>query len=315
MNWYDVITEQYIKNAAIGYMQDAPLEVFDIFPKVNTRKFEGLIPKYVKADWFKIGDVDQYKRAGSTESVGDDFASDKQSFRLHQYSFHKDVTKLDTEQTEDPYQAIDDAAKFVVNRLNRVALKVMAAKFLATGVWANDKNESTAANRWDNKTTGTSNADPVEQIIEYKQAVEKTTGFSPNKMIITPDVYKALRTNTKITARLSTTQTRVVTADILASLFDMDKLIVFNAVNEDVDGYFESKKVLLAYTPPGSTGNKFEPSAGYIMTYEFGDSYNLSTTRIPMPAKNNSLRVEADMYLEPVVPATDCGYLIRNIVS
>lgn len=315
MNWYDVITEQYIKNAAIGYMQDAPLDVFDIFPKVNTRKFEGLIPKYVKVDWFKIGDVDLYKRTGSTESVGDDFASDKQSFRLHQYSFHKDVTKLDTEQTEDPYQAIDDAAKFIVNRLNRVALKVMAAKFLATSVWANEKNEGTAANRWDNKTSGVSNADPVEQIIEYKQTVEKTTGFSPNKMIITPDVYKALRTNTKITDRLSTTQTKVVTADILASLFDMDKLIVFNAVNEDVDGYFETKKVLLAYTPPGSVGNKFEPSAGYIMTYEFGDSYNLSTNRIPMPAKNNSLRIEADMYLEPVVPATDCGYLIRNIVA
>lgn len=315
MKWFDIITEQYIKNAAIGYLQEAPLEVFDVFPKVNTRKFEGLIPKYVKGDWFKIGDVDAYKRSGSSESVGDDFASDKQSYRLHQYSFHKDVTKLDIEQFEDPYKAVDDAVRFVVNRLNRVTLKILSSEFLATGKWANEKNESTASNRWDNKTSGTSNADPVEQVIAYKQAIEKTTGFTPNKMIITPDVYAALMTNTFITKRIATTQTQIVNRQLLATLFDMDKLIVYNAVNETPNDYFETKKVLLAYTPPGSIGNKFEPSAGYIMTYEFGDSYNLSTTRIPMPMRNQSLRIEADMYVEPVIPATDCGYLIRNIVA
>jgi hypothetical protein len=226
MKWFDIITEQYIKNAAIGYLQEAPLEVFDVFPKVNTRKFEGLIPKYVKGDWFKIGDVDAYKRSGSSESVGDDFASDKQSYRLHQYSFHKDVTKLDIEQFEDPYKAVDDAVRFVVNRLNRVTLKILSSEFLATGKWANEKNESTASNRWDNKTSGTSNADPVEQVIAYKQAIEKTTGFTPNKMIITPDVYAALMTNTFITKRIATTQTQIVNRQLLATLFDMDKLIV-----------------------------------------------------------------------------------------
>jgi hypothetical protein len=315
MNWYDVITDQYIKNAAIGYYQEAPLEVFNIFPKVNVRKFEGLIPKYVKGDWFKIGSVDLYKRFGSSESIGDDFATDKQSYRLHQYSFHKDVTKLDVEQTEDPYQAVNDAVKFVIGRLNRVTLKVLAAEFLATGKWSNEKNETTAANRWDNKTSGTSNADPVEQVIAYKQAVEKTTGFVPNKMMITPDVYAALMNNTKIIARIATTQTRIVSTQLLASLFDMDEFVVFNAVNETPDDYFESKKVLLAYTPKGTIGNKFEPSAGYIMTYQFGDSYNLTTNRIPMPMRNNSVRIETDMYIQPVIPAADCGYLIRNIVA
>ncbi len=312
MNWYDIITPQYIRNAAIGYMQDAPLEVFDIFPKVDTRKMEGLIPKYKKEDWFKIGSVDEYQRAGSSESVGDTFASDKSTYRLLQYSFHKDVTEADQQQFEEPYQAIDDGVKFVVNRLRRVALKIVLDTFVAADVWGNNEASPT---KWDAKTNGTSDADPVDDVLGWQQAVEKTTGFKPNKMIITPDVYKALRLNTHITKRLSTTQTQVVTKDLLASLFDLDRLEILNAVNEDTTGYIAAQKALLVYTPPGSIGNKFEPSGGYIMTYSYSDGFNIGTKRIPMPARNNSLRIEGDLFLDPVVPAPDCGYYISNLVD
>ncbi len=131
MHWYDVINEQYVENAVIGYMQDAPLEVFDIFPLVSTAKYAGLIPTYTKEDWFKIGDVAQYKRSGATESIGDDFGTGQLQYLLEQYSFHKDVTKADVEQVESPYSAIDDAARFVVNRLRRVSFKLLHDSFMA----------------------------------------------------------------------------------------------------------------------------------------------------------------------------------------
>jgi hypothetical protein len=316
MHWYDTINETYVKNAVIGYMQEAPLEVFNLFPMVSTAKMSGLVPSYVKADWFKIGDVDAYKRAGATESIGDDFATSSISYQLEQYSFHKDVTKADVEQVESPYAAIDDAARFVVNRLRRVSFKLIHSVFMQSGVWATDNNvSSTAENKWDNKASNESTADPVEQVLTWKQSIEKVTGFDPRKLIVTPDVYKALRTNTLIRSMLKTTSDQVVTKDALAKLMDLDQLVVMNAVNEGADGYYDSKKALLIYTPNKTLASKEEPSAGVIMGYKGHGGYPTATRRIPMPMKNDALRVETDFFLDPVVTAADCGYYAYNVVS
>lgn len=312
MEWYNTITDQYVRNATIGYVQDAPLEVFNIFPRISTSRMEGLIPKYKKEDWFKIGDVDAYKRFGSSESAGDTFATESQSYRLEQYSFHKDITEKDQEQTETPYQAVNDAVRFIINRMRRVALKNLVNEFMTDGVWGNDETSPT---KWDATTDGKSDANPIEQILGWKQTIEKTTGFDPNKMIVTPDCYKALRLNTHILGKLGTNNTQIVTRDILAALFDLDQLVVLNAVNEDADGYMASGKALLVYTPSQANANKYEPSAGYIMTYRMGDGFDMGTRRIPMPQRNNSLRIEADMYMDPVVPASDCGYYVSNLVG
>lgn len=304
--WYDVITDQYVQNATIGYMQDAPLEVFNVFPRLNTRRMEGLIAKYKKEDWFKIGDVNQYKRTGSTESVGDEFAAESQSYRLEQYSFHKDITQDDQDQMESPYAAVQDAVRFIRNRMNRVMLKTLVTEFLTTGVWG---NEDTAPSKWTATDT-----DPVDQVLSWQQAIEKTTGFKPNKMIITPDCYKALRLNSQITNKMSTNTTQIPTVGLLASMFDLEQLVILNAVNESVDGYMASGKALLCYTPSSAGASKFEPSAGYIMTYTMGNYQDINPRRIAMPERNDSLRIEGDMWVDPVVPASDCGYFISNLV-
>jgi len=315
MHWYDVITDTYVKNAVIGYMQDAPLEVFDIFPMVSTKKMSGLIPTYTKEDWFRIGEVAKYKRSGATESIGDDYGTGSLQYLIEQYSFHKDVTKDDVGQVESPYDAINDAARFVVNRLRRVSFKLLHDSFMTTGIWGTDNAMTTATDKWDAKTSGVSTANPVEQVLNWKQAIEKVTGFDPKKMLITPDVYKALRTNTVIMGMMKNTSDTIVTKDLLAKLFDLDKLIVVNAVNESATGYFATKKALLVYTPDKSLASKEEASAGMILGLTDEAKVPAASRRIPMPMKNDALRIESDFYLAPVVTAADCGYYAYNVVS
>jgi hypothetical protein len=310
MKWYDVITETYVKNAVIGYMQAAPLEAFRVFPTVNVTKMAGLFPKYAKDDWFKIGSVDEYKRSGATESAGDTFASDSVSYDIEQVSFHKDVTKADRDQMESPYDAVNDGARFVVNRIKRVVLKMLLSEYVAASIWNNEESSPT---KWNATTDGVSDADPVDQVLGWQQAVEKTTGFKPNKMIVTPDCYKALRTNTKIRGLLGQNQTKIVTPQLLASLFDLDDFIILNAVNEDADGYMASGKALLVYTPDQANASKYEPSAGYITLYR-NNGLDVSPRRIAMPERNDALRIEGDMYIDPVVTAPDCGYYISSLV-
>lgn len=317
-HWYDQVLPAFVQDVANKYIIDNPMSVFDIFPQVNTNKLTGYIAKYSKADWLRIGTVTDYLRAGATESVGDDFAVTKQPYTVLEYSFHKDVCRDDYLEYDNPYDPINDAIAFCTQRLNRVLLSNLVAKYLpASGVWGTyDDNESSL--EWDYISSSIYVVDPVADVLTAQQAVEKVTGFKPNRMIITPDVYKALRLNTFITNRLKATDDKVVTLGILAKLFDLDTITVLNAPN-DVTGdsvtgaptaYMATRSALLVYTPDRPT--KFAPSAGYQLVYSPGGRTTVEVNRIPMPMLNDALRIELSIKVCPVVLASDLGYQFIN---
>ena len=59
-----------------------------------------------------------------------------------------------------------------------------------------------------------------------------------------------------------------------------------------------------------------EPSAGYTITYRQGNGLEpTSATQIPMPLKNNSLRVEVDVHAAPLLLASDLGVYAYNVIA
>lgn len=84
-------------------------------------------------------------------------------------------------------------------------------------------------------------------------------------MIITFDVLKALKSNTKIMDRMKTTTDKTVTLALLANLFEVERIEVLDAVNEGGTDFMVNGKMLLCYTPPRPT--KAAPSAGYNIGY------------------------------------------------
>jgi len=313
-HWSDVIAPAYVRNVANRYMVDNPLEAFDIFPAVPTTRLTGYLAKYDKSDWFKVGSVDAYRRSGATESAGDDFATDKQAYTIEEFAFHKDVTEDDRNEYDNPYDPINDAVDFVMNRLSRVLLTNLIDTYLATNIWANDIDLSASAyDQWDATTNGTSDADPVAYVLDWMELILKTTGYKPNKMIITWDVLKALKTNTKIMDKMKTTNDKVITTDLLARLFEVDKLTVLSAVNTTATDFMLTKKIFLGYTPPRPT--KFAPSAGYHMTYRNFRRESVQTKKIIMEHLNNAVRIEGKIMTKPLVVATDLGCFVDNVVG
>ena len=310
-HWYDQVKDKFVRNVANMYLQENEFDAFRLFPKVNSSQLSGYIAKYTKSDWLKIGTVNDYKRTGSTESVGDTYAVGQQGYTLEEYAFHYDISKDDRKEYDNPFDPVKDAVEFVMQRLRRVLLQNVVDTVLTTGVWGTDHDES--GSEWDAKTSNVSDTDPVDKVMAWREEIEKVTGFSPNQMIVAADVFRALKTNTHIRDLMKTTSDKVVTAGLIAKLFELDKLWVANAVNSDGDDYMVSGSALLYYAP--KRPSKFKPSAAYHVTYRGKGGNNILTDRIPMRHLNDSLRIEAAVKTDLVVLATDLGVYAYNLVS
>ncbi len=316
MEWYDQINETFVRNVAIGYFQEIDFTPFRIFPAITTVHSSGMLGSYNKEDWLRIGDKNDYKRVGATESVGDDYSVGSQPYMVEEVAFHKDITKKEANEYDNPFDPVSDGTKFVINRLNLIATANFVDTFLKTGVWANEYVGGTDFTKWSDASST-----PVEDVLTYQDEVRAFTGFAPNKMIMTPDVYKALRGNTEVKSLLKITDTKIVTKNLLRQLFDMEELEVLGTVRTTAKkgqtatksntGYFAAGKVFLGYVPKAPS--KYEPSAGYHMVQTIGGD-KVVTEAIPMKHLNHALRVEGTINLTPKVVASDLGCLLTSVV-
>jgi len=319
MHWYDEIKEEFIKNVAINYMQEISFEPFSIFPVVRTKKRSGVIAKYNKEDWLRIGNINDYKRIGATQSVGDDYDVSSQPYNLEDISFHKDITKTEAEEADSPFDAVGDGTKFVINRMKLIIMSNFVNTYLNTGKWGNDYQGTTDFTKWDD-----ANSTPIDDVLRFQDNIASLTGFTPNRMLITPDVYRVLRSNADIKNSLKVTSDKVVTADALRRLFDMDTLTVMRTVRttakkketatKNNTGYFADKKILLTYAPKNPS--KYEPSGGYhLLKPNGGAKGDVAMDRIPMPQNNKALRVEGTATLTPKLIAPDLGCLLYDVIA
>ena len=309
-NWYDRVTSQFVQNVANIYLQEAGIPAFSIFPEITSRNLKGKIAKYDKEDWFYIGTVSDYIRSGATESAGDDYETSSQDYTLLKYSFHKDITEEESKEYDNPFDPVSDATKFVINRLRRVITQKLVSTYLTTSVWGTDYTGDGGGSNPVKWSDGS--ATPVKDVLGWQEDVHKVTGFRPNRMIVSPDVHRVLKTCTAITNVMKTTDDKVVTKALIAKLFELDEYVVIDTVNSGATDYMVSGKVLLIYTPKAPS--KMEPSAGYTITYRGESMEAVGTNRIEMPLRNHSLRIEADVHACPIALATDLGIYAHTMV-
>ena len=306
-NWYDRVTSEFVQNVANMYIQEAPLDAFKIFPELNSNKLTGKIAKYNKEDWFYIGTVADYIRSGAAESAGDDYSTDSQSFTLLKYSFHKDVTEDESKEYDNPFAPSEDAVRFVINRINRVIMQHLVTSYFATSIWGTALVGTSDFVKWSNAS-----ATPVTDVLLWKEDIHKVAGFTPNRMIVTPDVHRYLKGCTAITNIMKTTDDKVVTNALIAKLFEVDDYVILDALNSAGTDYMATASVLLVHTP--KRPSRMTPSAGYTVLYKGENLEVASTTRIEMPEKNHALRIEADVHCAPVVLAPDLGVFASNVL-
>jgi hypothetical protein len=171
-----------------------------------------------------------------------------------------------------------------------------------------------------NKTTlsGTSQwsdpaSDPIADIETGKEAIRSQVGLRPNTVVMGAAVFAKLKTHTKILDRLKYTGRDVATADLLASLFGVDQVLIGDGVylnNAGTQADIWGKFVVLAYTERGPISAAV-PSYGY--TYRLTDH-----PFVEPPYRDPSIKSWVYQMADAVSPnmvGAEAGYLISAAVA
>jgi hypothetical protein len=179
----------------------------------------------------------------------------------------------------------------------------------ATLYASGNKTTLSGTAQWDDE-----DSDPCGDIEVGKEAIRAKVGRRGNTVAMGAAVFKALKTHPKIIDRIKYTGRDVVTKELLAALFDVQRVEVGDAVYMNATGQLADvwgKFVVIAYTETAGVADMGRPSYGY--TYRLNGYPIVESPYQDRNAKSWVYPVTDEV--QPVIAAVDAGYLISAAVS
>lgn len=280
----------------------------ELFPRIPVAVSAGKIIQFNK-DSFRLYNT---ARAPGTNVKRVQFGYSAGSYGLENHALEA-VVAIEHQREAEAVPGIDLATGAVngVMRIESLVLEKEQADLArdAAKYDANHKNTLSGTDQWDDYA----NSDPISDVEAAKEAVRSSTGVYPNVIEISAAVMSKLKRHPKILALLSDNERGIVTADILASLFEIDKVIIGKAIAfDDQDGSIDvwGKDVVLAYVPQVATTME-EPSFGYTYTL-----LNNPHVEDPYYERNIKSWVYGTQYERaPLLTGITSGFLIQNAVA
>ena len=323
-NRSDIHIDKALTNLSVKYFQDASNFIADkVFPVVPVAKQSDRYFMYKKEDWFRD---DARLRAMGAESAGGDYDIDNTpTYFCQKYAFHKDVFEEDRVNADSPLTPDQDAMEFVVDKILLNRENNWAKTYFQSGVWEQDLTGSDTAGSgkiiyWDDYD----HSDPISDIANMSTAMAEITGKRPNTLTLGRRVYDALRQHPDILDRIKFTQRGVVTAELLASLFDVDRILVANSIQNIAKKGQEANmeftmgnNALLTYAPPAAGLKK--ASAGYIFSWTGlmgANALGGRINRFSMPQLGiGTERIECEVAYDMKVVAADMGAFVGGAID
>ncbi len=318
-----------LTNVSVAYIQKSSVFIADkIFPKVPVQKQSDLYWKYSKSDWRR---TDVQRRAPSTESPGVGWTMDTGTYFAHVYAVHKDIDDQLRANADSNFRLDSDATSFVTNQLLLKRDIDWAATYFHTGVWGTDITGVASAPSTNQVLQwSVSSSDPISQLATFQIQFVQQTGYKANTLVIGANVLKALKNHPAIIDRIKYTQRGIVTTDLLATLFDVEKILVSYATTasgpnipdakaQDAAATYgfiaDANAALLVYTP--SSPSLMQPAAGYTFTWNGYLNGNGQGIRIKRFRQEQiaSDRIEGEMTYDMRVISPDVGIFFASIVA
>ena len=315
--------DRALTNTSVAYMQDASAFIADkVFPIVPVKRQSDVFYTYNKGDFMR--DEAQVRGAASESAGGDYGVESSDPYYCRKHAFHKDVTAEERANYDEPLDADRDATDFVTQKMLIRREMEWASKFFKEGIWGKEISGAASASGnnvvyWDEPTSN-----PIKDITDAGVEMASKTGYKPNTLVLSPFAFNALKNHEDVLDRVKYTQKGIVTADLLATLFEVDNVYVaWSVVNTAAKGktdnvnFIMGKHALLCYSNPTPALKK--PSAGYIFAWtglEGSGAYGNRIVRLPMDMLGlGTERIEGEAAFDCKQIAADLGVFFKNIVQ
>lgn len=256
------------------------------------------------------------ERGPGTESAGGGFRISTDSYTAKVFAWHVDLDDQTLANADAGLDLEQAAARICTDAI----LRMMEADFMtsafAASIWGIDLAGTTNFVKW-----SAANSTPLEDIEAQRVAIRKKTGRNPNVLVLGPTVYSALKNHPDFIERIRYVSDSVVTSEIMARLFEVDRILVADAVNAtNLEGetaaydFMAADNALLAYVAPNP--GRMTPSALYNFTWSEvsdGSAVAVGTTRIEIPERR-VVRIESQLAWDIKVVGTDLGAFFLDVL-
>lgn len=215
---------------------------------------------------------------------------------------YRDATELVTE-------------KLALNREKEVANLVRSTASYASG------NSTTLAGvaQWSDYT----NSDPVVAVNGWKTIVRQKTGKRPKVMLLPDAVYQVLKYHPRILDKLTITNTKIVTAELLKVLFEVDELYIpepientANPAQTPVLSDIWGKDVVLLHREPRPRRKQITFAKIFRLNIGVGDKKSApGVARTWEDKEREADAVQVAFTEAKKIIAPEAGYLAKNAVA
>jgi hypothetical protein len=311
----EVHVDAVLTNMSVAYMQAAEnflgLDAFGTPIGVNKKS-----DKYYKYQKDAFLRSQMKPRAPATESAGSGYGVTTDDYSCQVFSLHKDVADEDRENSDSPLDPDADAVEFLSQQAMLDLEISWVSNFFTPGKWASDVAPGVL---WSAYAT----SDPIVDVHTGRRTVLQNTGYEPNTLVLGYEVYNVLREHPDFVDRIKYTSSEAVSAEIMARLFDVDRVLIARAVRANAEegaavqtyGFTHGKHALLAYVRPQPNIRSVTAGATFMwngISKGLGKTVAIDRFRMQQ-LKADRLEIEV-AYVHKII-APDLGYFIPGAVA
>lgn len=299
----------YLNNVSIAYHNQ--IYVADqVYPVLPVAKQNDQIVVYGR-EHFRI-DKD-YRANGARSNRVTSFSIGTTSYNCVVYSYDDIITNRDRNNADAPIQPEVETTQGLTDKLLVSKEKRLADHVFNTTTFSG--YTAAVGTKWSDLT----NSDPISDALAAQALIVKQIGRPANRCVMGWEVWKELCQNPDIMERIKYTQKAILTEDLVAPFFQVEKVLVGKAVyNSAAEGATESmgycwgKYVLFYFAPPNPSLRT--PSTGYTPTWKMYGGKTAKVKKYRDEAHDGDV-VEVNLAYDEVTTSARSGYLYSAVVD
>jgi len=300
----DVHQDAVLSGVSVRYTNDEFI-ADQVMPVVPVKKESDKYYTYTRA-W----KLPQSKRAAGAEANEVEWNVSTDTYQCEEYALKDLVPDRVRDNADNPLDMDIDTTENLTELIQLGREKRVADVVFASGTYGTQTSALAGANRWDDYA----GSDPVNDVLTAKATVHAASGKMPNVMVVGYQVHLKLLNHPDILEKIKYTQKGIVTADLLAQVFEVDKYLVGKALYDTAqEGVAES----LSYVWGKSVALLYSESSPGLKKVSFGyqfQSRGFRTKKWREEGREGDF-IEAGEIRDEKVVAAGCGYLYTTVVS
>lgn len=296
------IVDPVLTNIAVGY-QNSQFVGSELFPRVPVALRGGNVITFGREDFKQYN----LRRSPGSRTKRIQFGYAGQPYATVQDSIDVPVPR-EFQQEAQQALSIDLGIRAARKGMNTILLGLEIEQANTARNAANyDANHKTdySASKWSAAN------DPTPDVEAAREEIRNTVGVYPNVMVIGAKAFTAAKNNADIVDRFKYTSDKSITEDMLAQLWNLDKVVVGKGIYmDDQNNTFDiwGTDAILAYVPQALTAMEV-PSYGYTYTLT-GSPYVEQPYWSP---EEKSWVYGVTMERATALTGVTSGYLLQNL--